>query len=245
MIIDNIDLLDLPQGSEQAFVEYDKRLRNVLRQERIRDADDHRDQDGFYAGNREPERYYVSSILAFLDEYELDAFELDDISELPKEEFEEAFTKFFTKINYLITRYALRESREETGTAGTPILIAPQFKDEIMGHLETVRKIVEQEIQDEFKKNAIYEKLANLELEINRDRTTADALFIRMIQFSSVINECGDKIDPLLKKAERIKALIFEGSKRRETLPPPKRKKQLPAPKEEDTSYELDDDIPF
>ncbi len=71
-------------------------------------------------------------------------------------------------------------------------------------HLEVSRKIVRQEIKDVIKRDAILSKIAALQSEIDRERTSIDQFFSRMIDFSLVIKECGDNIIPLIEKVDNI-----------------------------------------
>ena len=243
MIIDNINLLDLPKAKEDAFVAFDKRLRKELISARQADRSEHTDGNGDYLGNYAPERYYVSSILAFMDEFEFDEDALVDISGLPSTDFLEEFQKFFTQINYLASRYALRKVKYEGGGVGTTIVLDASYKAEIASHLNTISKIVDSQIADQNKKDAIHKKIAALSLEVNLDRTTIDALFSRLLDFSKTAGECGENIEPLIDKLERIKKLIFDGAKKQDALPKPERRKQLPSP--DRNSQSLEDDIPF
>jgi hypothetical protein len=68
MIIDPIKIDDLSENFEDAFIVFEERLRAVLMAERDEDRRAYRDGDGYYKGSYSPERYYVSSILAFLED---------------------------------------------------------------------------------------------------------------------------------------------------------------------------------
>ena len=72
MIIDSIEIDDLGDNIEQAFVIFEERLRESLSRAKNEDRRTFTSNEGYYQGSYSPERYYVSSILAFLHEYELD-----------------------------------------------------------------------------------------------------------------------------------------------------------------------------
>jgi hypothetical protein len=72
MIIDSVDTDDLGDNVEQAFVIFEERLRESLSRAKNEDRRAFTSNDGYYQGSYAPERYYVSSILAFLDEFDLD-----------------------------------------------------------------------------------------------------------------------------------------------------------------------------
>ena len=96
MIINSVNLDDLEENAETAFVTFEERLRSVLKEQQDEDARMYRGDDGYYAGSHSPERYYVSSILAFLDEYGLD-IDVEDISDLRDDAFLLALTSSLTR----------------------------------------------------------------------------------------------------------------------------------------------------
>lgn len=241
MIIDSVDMSDLPASPELAFIEFEKRLRAVLEQERSRDRDINSDHNGNYNGSFLPDRYYVSSVLAFLDEYGLQ-IDVLDIAEVSDSEFQEHFSRFFNKINYAKTRFSLRKKRLDEGVAGTLIQIKPSFKDEITNLLGTIRKIVNQEVNDHRKKDAIFQKIRALQSEVDRDQTTVDSVFTLLLDFTETLGESAENLEPLIEKAERLKKLFFEGAQRQSTLPNSDRKQ---IEHQKGRSFELDDEIPF
>lgn len=244
MIIDTIDLSDLPDNVEDAFVVFEERLRRGLETARMNDRRENSDNDGYYRGTYSPERFYVSSVLAFLDENNLD-IDVTDISRA-EENFKTHFDHFFGNINYARTRFALRKKRIANGTAGTPIVVGQDFKTEIHSNLETIRKIVNQNVTNENKKEAIFSKIASLQYEVSSDRTTVDALFARAIDLSEVLGEMGEKLEPAVQKLERVCAALYRGTKRVDLLPVKERPKLLPKAKDETNKpSKMDDEIPF
>ena len=243
MIIDSVNLDDLEGNAETAFVTFEERLRSVLKEQQDEDARIYRGDDGYYAGSHSPERYYVSSILAFLDEYGLD-IDVEDISDLRDDAFLPRFNEFFNKINYVRTRFKLRRIRISGGQVGTPISIKSEFKDEIHQHLDVIRKIVNREVSDENKRDKIFDKIASLQNEIDRDRTTTDAVFSRLISLSKVLGDSAENVEPLVQKVERILTALFAGVTFVQLLPKRERPKLLPNPKRKPIN-DLDDDTPF
>lgn len=242
MIFDNIDLSLLPENSEEAFVEYEKMIRKNYKEISKKDqlkTDDH----GNYIGQFEPERSYMNAIIAFIDEYNLDV-DVPDISELQGYDYYKEFLVSMSIIEYVVGRLSLRIKRGNTGEAGTPIAISSSYKAEIGGLLETIRKIVNSEVKDKNKKDKIFIKIASLQSEVDRDRTTIDAVFGRAIEFCEVVNLISEKSDPLLNKIEKLKKIIWDGSDRIEMLPKKERKKLIPDNSNEEIK-DLDDEIPF
>ena len=255
MIIDSVKIDDLGRNAEEAFVVFEERLRSVLLDLQSEDRARNRDINGNYEGAHEPERYYVSSIIAFLDEYNLD-IDVQDISSVTDGEFLGYFNVFFNKINYARTRFKLRKYRIDSGDAATPISITANYKDEIHENLNTIRKIVNGHVDDTNKKEAIYRKIAALESEIDRDRTTVDAVFSRFIDLSRIVGECATNLEPLVQKLERVMAALGKGANRIPLLPKRDAPKLLSSNSNEGPSIagasqlknsrsDLDDEIPF
>jgi hypothetical protein len=161
-----------------------------------------------------------------LDEYDLDIY-VEDITNHEDDGFIREFNNFFNKINYAKTRFKLRKTRADTGQAGTPIVINPHFRDEIHDHLDTIRKIVNAHINDGNKKDAIYTKIASLQSEIDRVRTTIDAVFSRAIDLGKVLREFGENLEPLVQKFERLMGALYQGADRVPLLPKKERPKLL------------------
>lgn len=142
----------------------------------------------------------------------------------------------------MTTRFKLRQHRIESGTIGTLIAIGSDYKSEIGKLLDTIRKIVNQEIKDTNKRDNILEKIARLQSEVDRDQTTVDALFGRMLDLTKVIGKSADNLEPLVDKLERVKKLFWSKSEKVDTLPKPKRPKLIAKDKQQN---DVDDEIPF
>ena len=249
MIFDNIDLTQLPPSGEEAFEVFEKQIRKSYEDF---SSDDRRDQDNFdqngnYCGLYGPERAYLNAILAFVDEYNLD-IDVPDITALRGYEFLEKFEEVKAKIGYSVLRFALRKNRIDDGTVGTLISISSTYKSEIGSLLETIRKIVNQEVQDVKKRDKIVSKIASLQSEIDRDQTTVDALFGRMIDLSHTVGECAENLEPLISKLERIKRIFWENSNKVKLLPKKERQKLITQQDNKPSSPNIDDikdEIPF
>ena len=147
-------------------------------------------------------------------------------------------------MEYLTTRFKLRQQRIKSGCIGTLITIGSDYKSEIGKLLDTTRKIVNQEIKDTNKKDNILSKIANLQSEVDRDQTTIDALFGRLLDLSQTIGKAADNLEPLMDKLERVKKLFWESPKRVEQLPKPDRRKLITKDADAVRS-DMDDEIPF
>jgi len=243
MFFDEIDFSKLPANREEAFTVFVTSISADFTQKLRNDRSTYADQNGNYAGSYEPERSFVTAILAFLDEYEIET-ELIDISELDNQEFAAHFGRFKSKVDYLITRFRLRQQRVESGSIGTLIAIGSNYKLEVGDLLNTIRKIVNQEVKDVRKRDNIAAKIASLQSEVDRDQTTVDALFGRMLDLSQTVGDSADNLEPLVKLMERVKKIFWEAPAKVEQLPKPDRPKLIAKEKPSQKSG-MDDEIPF
>src|SRR5580704_17913278 len=241
MIIDAVNLEELGSQAEESFIVFEERLRAALTASQSQDRRENTDNDGYYAGSYSPERYYVSSVLAFLDEFNLE-IEVPDVTHLSGRDFLAAFDEFFNKINYTRTRLKLRKARISTGQARTLITYSPSFKNHSL--LNTIRKIISANISEANKRDKIFRKIALLQDEIDRDRTTIDAVFSRMVDLSRVVGECAHHLEPLVQKLERITAALRDGAERVPLLLAKERPKLL-SDAYQKPKNELEDEIPF
>ena len=241
MMIEDINLSDLPESIEEAFVVFAKEVNAEYSRQYYHEQDNMYDQNGDYLGTYEPERSYVGHITAFIDEFNLE-IDVPDISSFIGHEYKNQFNIFKSKIEYISVRFALRKSRMEQGTLGTLITFQQSYKSEIGELLETIRKIVNQQIQDVNKKDKIFTKIASLQSEVDRDQTTFDAFCQRTLDLSRTIGESADLLESAIAKLERIKKIFWDKSNKVDMLPKKSRQKLLP--KEPEVS-EFDDEIPF
>jgi hypothetical protein len=248
MIFDDVNLAALPANSQEAFSEYEAQVRAAYEESARGDQDYNVDQDNNYTGSYDPERSYVMAILAFLDEYSLEA-EVEDISALDNEEFYKHFKQFKSKIEYVTIRYSLRKNRITSGGLGTVISISQSYKSEIGSLLEKIRKIVNQEVEAGKKKDKIFGKIAALQSEVDRDQTTVDAAFGRVLDLSKVLGEAGGNIKPAVDQLERLKKIFWDRSEKVKQLPKPDRPKMITEEKQggyKDGKVSVpDDEIPF
>lgn len=239
-----LKLDDLSESSEEAFAQYEQRAREAYEEQIQNDRQYHADHNGNYEGLFAPERSYVTAILAFLDEYSIES-NIEDISELDNEDFYKQFGRFKSKVEYISTRFNLRKNRLDNGSLGTAITLEQSYKSEVGSHLEKIRKIINQEVSEGAKKEKIFKKINALQSEVDRDMTTIDAAFGRMLDLSRVIGECGDNVKPAIDQLERIKKIFWDNSGKVDSLPKPKRPKALPKAGSETDSRNQDDEIPF
>jgi uncharacterized protein YoxC len=243
MFFDEVDFSKLPPNREEAFAAFVASISSEYAQNLRNDRSTYSDHNNNYEGSYEPESSFVTAILAFLDEYGIES-DLQDISELNNKDFAAHFGRFKSKVEYLTTRFRLRQHRVASGSIGTLIAIGSNYKSEVAGLLDAIRKIVSQEVKDVHKRDNILSKIASLQSEVDRDQTTVDALFSRMLDLSQTIGKAAENIEPLVKLMERVKKVFWDAPEKVRQLPRPERQKLIRQDKAEQKSG-MGDEIPF
>ena len=221
MEFDQIDYSNMPTERDSAFIHIESQLRRAYEEESKLDRDKYMNQDGDYVGECEPARTYVSGVLALLDELSIhmDVADISNYSWDNSSEFNKEFSCFRQQIGRTIFRFKMRNARMDSGIAGTVIQLQESYKIKIGRLLQTIRKIVNQEIKDANKRDKIFRKMSSLQSEVDRDVTTTDMLFRRIVELSETIGECVENLEPLVEKLERLGGLLVGGSKRVKALP--------------------------
>jgi hypothetical protein len=236
---------DLPENPEEAFVVFESLKRSVLARAHQADCDQNYIKTGdseYYAGNYRPERDYLSAIMAFIDEYEID-ISIENLSYYDDNTFFREFQIVLDKINHTVERYKLRRKRGLISSA-TPAFIAYSSKDEIHNLLNKIRKIVNQEIVDESHKESLFKKINDLAQEVDKDRTTFDAIMSRCVDFSKAMGEIAENLEPVADLLERILRLITAGCEKIK-LPKRQEPQALPAPDQVSSKCYDEEEIPF
>lgn len=228
------------------FIEFEKQVYKVFKQQEQDDRDTFSDLNGNYSGSYEPERAYVTSLLAINDEFNL-GIEIDNINRYSGNTFYNRFPGFMHDVKYATTKTLLRNRGSNGISIGTPAIIESGWKDKIYDALNKIEKIVNQEVIDDNKQDAIYRKINALRSEISRSRTTFDAIMMRMIDFSSAAREVGENIKPLVKLAERVEKMITSGIQKSDNQEIEQHDSKMIESKNssEKPDDDLDDEIPF
>ena len=239
-MISDDDLDDLPPTPEAAFV----RLVDILN-ERLT-ADDE--------GWRFRAQQYVQVLLAFIDEHDLEremGLTLD--RGLPSgegAEFYDWFNTFRNTINYYQARYRFRH-RNSYGDAIT-VALSSDFRRELHDLLNKIRKVVANLTVSDRKRDAIYKRIAALELEVDRSRTRLDAVMAFILEASETAGEVAENLQPVVNLAERVRDVFVRAKTDNEplALPSPEGAKEAkriagPATPKARVAGSLDDEIPF
>ena len=230
---------------EDKFVSFEsimeKRYKSLISEDRSSNVD----YNGNYIGDYEPEREYVSVIIAFLDEFNLELGVID-ITNVRDEIFMREFRVFRNRVNYIKTRFILRDNISHSSFA-TRMIIEVDTKNNISDYIEKIRKIVNQSVHNPNKQSAIFNRLNDLQREVDKPYTTADALFIKFKEVRGELKELGEDLKPLAEIVSKVATALYGGTKRVELITTSDRPKLIEdnASKKPERLAKISEDCPF
>ncbi|TCR07370.1 hypothetical protein [Neorhizobium sp. JUb45] len=234
---------DLPEDHENAFVYLERRFREQL-DESLKDND----QGSFDAYAK---RRYMSAVKAAAT-----SLDIPGIAEFPmpsnEREVWAAFEDFETDILNLTVQIEINHARRRKRYS---VVFDGAERERLRHYIEQIRAVVEKSDAPQGKRDAIFKKLADLTLEIDRTRTryevVADAV-LSVARLSGDVEREG--LEPWWKWVKLIFGVIDDAKDKepKQTLPAPEERKrleaprkQLPAPENKGFEKSFDDDIPF
>lgn len=233
---------DLPDDHEKAFVYLERQFRSQL-DESLRDND----QGGFDAYCK---RKYMSSVIAAAKSLDIPGI-ADYSAPFNDREVWDAFEGFETDVLNLTIQIEINHSRRRKKYS---VVFDSAERQRIRHYIEQIRTTVEESDIPEGKRDAIFKKLSELTLEIDRDRTrfevVADAIR-GVARLSGDVEREG--AEPWWKWVKLIFGLIDDAKEKepQSSLPAPEERKRLEPPRKQlpppDKPFNrnLDDDIPF
>lgn len=242
MITDE-QLDELPEDNEAAFVIYEDTLRQI-----VREWNSDRDYRGW-----DIERDYVAHILAFADNRPID-IDLPRNPPYDDESFSEWHKNFTRSVDYYKASARLRIAARRKKNI-TTILLSPDFKAQIGGHLVAIRNIVGGAELPESKRDAIYRRINGLQEEVDRDKTRTEAVVGLWLDITSAIGKGAENLDPVIDRLERIMGVFAKARDENEQslLSAPAERKRIAAPTSAPSATRKDsaptsddlDEIPF
>ena len=233
---------DLPEDHEKAFVYLERQFRADL-DESLKDND----KGGYDAYCK---RKYMSAVIAAAKS--LDIPGIADYSAPYKDrEVWDVFEMFETDVLNLTIQIEINHSRRRKKYS---VVFDSADRQKLRHYIERIRTTVEASNAPQAKRDAIFKKLAELILEIDRDRTRFEVIAdaIRGVaRLSGDVEREG--AEPWWKWVKLIFGVIDDAKEKEpQSLPAPQERKrleaprkQLPAPEEKPFDRSLDDDIPF
>lgn len=96
------------------------------------------------------------------------------------------------------------------------IILDPDFKTKIGGHLTAIRNVIKDADVSESKRDAIYRRIAALQEEVDRDRTRTEGVVALWLDVASAISRGAKNLDPAIERLERIMGILpMRGTKAR------------------------------
>lgn len=233
---------DLPEDHEKAFVYLERQFRADLD-----DSLKENDQSSYDAYCK---RKYMSAVKAAATSLDIPGIAEFAIPSNDREVWE-AFEIFETDVLNLTIQIEINHARRRKRYS---VAFDSAERQKVRHYIEQIRTTVENSDVPQNKRDAIFKKLAELTLEIDRDRTRlevfADA-FRGMARLSGDVEREG--AEPWWKWVKLIFGVIDDAKEKEpQSLPAPQERKrlepprkQLPAPEENPFKRDLDDDIPF
>jgi hypothetical protein len=234
---------DLPEDHEQAFVYLEKKFRAEL-DDSLKDND--QGQYDSYC-----KRKYMNKVIAAAKS--LDIIGIKDYSTpIDNNAIWETFDLFETDVMNLSIQIEINNARKRRNYS---VMLEGAEKVKIRHYISQIRSLIDNSALSANKRDAIFKKLSELTLEIDRDRTrfeiVADATR-SMARLSGDVEREG--AEPWWKWVKLIFGVIDEAKEHepQQSLPAPEERRRLEAPRKQlplrSTNLDagtVDDDIPF
>ncbi|MCW2308558.1 hypothetical protein [Rhodobium gokarnense] len=212
-------LAELPDDPAQAFILLEKEFRNelILQNRSVNLVD------------RRLKNYYITSIMTSLNTLELKG-SLRYINPDSNIEYHiQNFDDFLSSVGALLLHLKIKRR----GNKKYSVQIDIETRSEIINYVSKIKTLIRDSKIEENKKDAIFKKIHNLEIEIERVRTRYEVVADFMLATASLGGEIGEKLEPLRKWVDSIARLIGNAKKEEQKqLTSPDEIKQIEPPKE-------------
>ena len=138
---------------------------------------------------------------------------------------------------------------------GYSVVFDAATKIKLRHHLEEIRRVVDKLEISEAKRDRFYSCIDSLDLEIGKDRTKIDTYGALVMEAATHADNASKPLSDAIWRLGAALGFAKASAREQERLPPPRKPKQLEAPKAEPVakakpatkSFEkdLDDEIPF
>ncbi|MCK2054753.1 hypothetical protein [Methylobacterium sp. 37f] len=231
----------LPDNSEEAFA--------VLHKRKMKEVELAYEEN---RGGRWMERAYVDCMISFDDVHGLDI--LSDLKNPPIEDrdFDPYFANFRRHCEMTAMKVLMEAARRTKSGVNTVVSLSHPSKAAIHRLIGEIRvQIYAINISDELR-HSLLAKLNAFAAEVDKDKTSTQALYAGMIEASRAIREASDELQPVFDRLDRISKWIEKADKIADKLLPWRDRRQIEKPQAriEDKrssrgSPAFDDDVPF
>ena len=213
---------DLPEDSEQIFLLLEERYRQDLDRKTSK-----LDWDQYFPAAEALE--YMRRTTAAAQELKVsfvDQLEVPWAQNLSQNNYYD----FRGQIDHIATTLQIRHARRELGYS---VRFDQKTKEKLLHHLRGVKEIIlKLDDVEDWKREALLNKLGELEKEIARDRFQYKIWGAFVIESSGVLGEAAKNLEPVRKFIDSVSGLLY-GAKQheRQSLPPPQTPKRIEPPK--------------
>ncbi len=239
-MIDDNEYLDLPDDPEEAFAILHRR-----KFKQVKEAWNDSNNGGYI------EQEYIDNMIAFDEVHALGI--LKDFKKVPTrtQEFNDFFQDFRRYCEIASQKILMEQARRAKSSATALVIFDANTKKAIHLLIQSIREKLNELKLPEDKREALFKKLAAFVVELDNNRTHAQAFYAFAFDLTKAGREIAEEIAPVLDVVDRISDLIDKAKKLKDVFPPwGERKKiegpakQIEGPKPSGGSH-LDDDIPF
>lgn len=240
-MIDN-EYLDLPDDPEEAFAVLHRR-----KIDKIREA-----WNDSSANHSLFEEEYVDNLIAFDQVHDLGLLIGFSNPPLQQREFSEFFSGFRRHCEITSQKILMESARKAKASAAAIVVFDTETRKAIHLLIHSIREKIIALRLPENKREALFSKLNAFSLEVDNNRTRADALYAFAYDIARSGRKIAEEVSPILDVVDRISDLIDKAKSLKDLLPPWSERKRIePPPKQiegsgfgraQNTSH---DDIPF
>lgn len=181
---------DLPNDPEAAFIEVEKRCKEGLSNEIEKNEGN---------SNSILLQKYMREIHAAASVYNIQAISRIDVP-LPRNFQIPDFTDFVAAVEHVVFQIQLRQARYKTNT----VHLHTDTKDIIRGYIADIRVVLDQAEIEDAKKESLFDKLNIFQKELDRNRTSSQALGAFWIETCGYIGEGAKQLKPVKELLDSI-----------------------------------------
>ncbi|MGA7328246.1 MAG: hypothetical protein WBX25_28100 [Rhodomicrobium sp.] len=171
--------------------------------------------------------------------------------ELPDDDDQNSSLAYRRKFRQKATQVALElELRGAARERKYSVVFDGATKEKLRFHLNQIRQTVDKLDIAIGKKERIFNRISDLELEIDKKRTRVEALTAVAMEFTDGMRKAARPVLDVLEEVNEIFGKAKAAEEEQARLPPPKKPKQIEPPKAKPKqlpkkSFDLDDEVPF
>jgi hypothetical protein len=237
-VIDVSELyFDLPEIPEEAFLVFEKIMRD--------DLEMHRTPNGWSA-----EESFVESMRVFFDVFQIDGWQdPGNPYEYGGPDFPDYYRSFDSKVRSLVVKIKLLRNAAAKAQKDRLVFISDESKSAIRKLIDAIRdELVTLDLTVE-KREELMSKLHAFARALDMKFTPTESLFSFAASFGRIAREMGDPFKPVMDRVDRVLDLVEKAEKFIDRLTGPKEPRKLEGPPKRieppKRPPSLDDDIPF